>query len=55
MVSAEKIVSVTLTDGDNAQSTLYRLQRGTTLRLHPGPSLLGKHITLSTNYVAAGE
>lgn len=55
MVSAEKVVLVTLHDKDLAQGTLYRLQRGTTLRLHPGPSLLGKHITLYTNYLAIGE
>lgn len=55
MVSAEKIVSVTLHDNDLAQGALYRLQRGTILRLQPGPSLLGKHITLYTNYLTNGK
>lgn len=51
--TAEKVV--TLHDKDLGEGTLYRLQRGTLLRLQPGPSLLGKHITLYTNYLGIGE
>lgn len=47
------VVSVTINYQETGLSTLYRLKKNTTLHIVPGPSLLGKHLALRTNYPAA--
>lgn len=48
-------LSIALNDGVNAESRLYRLKRGTVLRLVPGPSLLGRSAAIWCNYPVAGK
>lgn len=52
--STGEVLSLALNHGEHREGTLYRLKRGTTLRIVPGVSLLGRHISLSTNYPANG-
>lgn len=47
-----EVLSLALNHGEHREGSLYRLKRGTTLRIVPGVSLLGRHIALSTNYPA---
>ena len=49
-----EVLSLALNHGEHREGTLYRLKRGTTLRVVPGVSLLGRHISLSTNYPVKG-
>ncbi|XP_041976010.1 glycogen debranching enzyme isoform X2 [Aricia agestis] len=44
---------ITLEHGEHHDATLYRFDKGTYLQFEPGPSLLGKKVTLYTNYVPA--
>lgn len=50
MVQEGKTVSVTINYEAFDDSKLYRLKKATVLRVVPGESLLGKHITIQTNY-----
>lgn len=43
-------LSLTLNHGEHRESQLFRIQRGSILRFTPGPSLLGKKVTLFSNY-----
>jgi N-terminal domain from the human glycogen debranching enzyme len=45
-----KTVSVTINYQSFDDSKLYRLQKSTVLRIVPGENLLGKHISIQTNY-----
>lgn len=49
------VVSIALQHGVNAEGQLYRLKRGTKLRIVPGSSLLGRHVALYCNYPVTGE
>ncbi|XP_063531956.1 glycogen debranching enzyme-like [Cydia strobilella] len=42
---------LTLAHGEHHDSTIYRFEKGTTIRLCPGPSLLGRKVFLYTNYI----
>lgn len=53
--SAEETLSISINHGVNADSSLFRLRRGTNLRIIPGPSLLGRHVALYCNYPITGE
>lgn len=55
MTKSTEVLSITLNHGVNAEQSLYRLKRGTILRLVPGPSLLGRHVALYCNYPVTGE
>ncbi|KAG5674403.1 hypothetical protein PVAND_004377 [Polypedilum vanderplanki] len=50
MSEESKIVSVKINYQKFEDSTLYRLKKKTVLRVVPGESLLGKHISIQTNY-----
>lgn len=52
MGSEGKTVSVTINYQSFDDSKLYRLKKATVLRVVPGESLLGKHISIQTNYPA---
>jgi hypothetical protein len=45
-----KVVSVKINYQKLEDSTLYRLKKKTVLRVVPAESLLGKHISIQTNY-----
>ncbi|XP_055915816.1 glycogen debranching enzyme isoform X2 [Eupeodes corollae] len=49
-----EIVTIALQQG-NMDSSLFRLKRGSVLRLNPDASLLGKEIILYTNYPGDGK
>lgn len=53
--SSNEVLSIALHHGVNAEGQLYRLKRGTKLRLVPGPSLLGRHVALYCNYPVTGS
>lgn len=55
MTKSADLLSIELHHGVNAEGQLYRLKRGTTLRLVPGPSLLGKNVALYCNYPVTGR
>jgi hypothetical protein len=46
----EKVVSVKINYHKFEDSTLYRLKKNTVLRVVPAENLLGKRITIQTNY-----
>lgn len=50
MLSENKTVSVTISYQKFDDSSLYRLKKKTVLRVVVGESLLGKHISILTNY-----
>lgn len=52
--SSNDLLSIALHHGVNAEGQLYRLKRGTKLRLVPGPSLLGRNVALYCNYPVTG-
>lgn len=52
--SSNEVLSIALHHGVNAEGQLYRLKRGTKLRLVPGPSLLGRYVALYCNYPVTG-
>lgn len=43
-----------INNGENKESTLYRVPNDSTLHIYPGPSLLGKSIVLYCNYPENG-
>ncbi|XP_017867030.1 PREDICTED: glycogen debranching enzyme isoform X1 [Drosophila arizonae] len=47
--------SIPITEGTNAEHVLYRLKRGSKLRVHPDVALLGRKILLHTNFPAEGK
>lgn len=49
------LFSIALHHGIHADGHLYRLKRGTRLRLVPGPSLLGRYVALYCNYPVTGK
>lgn len=53
--TSNDVLSIALQHGVNAEGQLYRLKRGTKLRLVPGSSLLGRHVALYCNYPVTGE
>lgn len=53
--SSNDVLSIALHHGVNAEGQLYRLKRGTKLRLVPGPSLLGRYVALYCNYPVTGN
>lgn len=55
MAKSTEKVSIALHHGVDAEYQLYRLKRGTLLRLVPGPSLLGRNVALYSNYPVTGE
>lgn len=50
-----KTHSIPISEGTQAETILYRLKRGTTLRLHPETALLGKELVLNTNFPEEGN
>lgn len=52
MSSDGKTVSVTINYQEFADSKLYRLKKATVLHVVPGENLLGKRISIQTNYPA---
>lgn len=50
MTGTGEVLSLALHHGEHREGTLYRLKRGTTLRIVPAGSLLGRRISLRTNY-----
>lgn len=52
--SFDELLSIALDHGVHADGHLYRLKRGTKLRLVPGPSLLGRYVALYCNYPVTG-
>lgn len=55
MTKTAENVSIALHHGVNAEHQLYRLKRGTLLRIVPGSSLLGRNVALYCNYPVTGE
>lgn len=55
MTKSADLLSIVLQHGVNAEGQLYRLKRGTKLRLVPAPCLLGKSVALYCNYPVTGE
>lgn len=53
--STSELLSIAIHHGANAEGQLYRLKRGTKLRLIPGPSLLGRYVALYCNYPVTGK
>lgn len=53
--SSNDVLSIALQHGVNAEGQLYRLKRGSKLRIVPGSSLLGRHVALYCNYPVTGE
>lgn len=47
------ILGLTINHNEHLDGTLYRLKRGTRLRIVPGASILGRHVALYTNYPVA--
>ncbi|XP_031629828.1 glycogen debranching enzyme [Contarinia nasturtii] len=50
-----EVLSIALHHGVNAEGQLYRLKRGTKLRLVPAPNLLGRSVALYCNYPVTGS
>ncbi|KAM7344638.1 glycogen debranching enzyme isoform 4-T5 [Cochliomyia hominivorax] len=50
MVKNAKAISIPIREGPNAEHTLYRVKRGSTVHIHPDAGLLGREIVLYTNY-----
>lgn len=48
-------IGVPITEGINAEHTLYRIKRGSTVHVHPDAGLLGREIVLYTNYPEEGK
>lgn len=55
MVKNEKAISIPIKEGPNAEHTLYRVKRGSTVRIHPDAGLLGREIVLYANYPTEGK
>lgn len=55
MTKSVEVLSIALDHGVHADGKLYRLKRGSTLRLVPGPSLLGRRVALYCNYPVTGN
>lgn len=55
MAKSADLLSIVLHHNVNAEGQLYRLKRGTKLRLVPGSTLLGKYVALYCNYPVTGE
>lgn len=53
--SRNEVLSIALHHGVNAEGQLYRLKRGTKLRLVPAASLLGRNVALYCNYPVTGS
>lgn len=52
--SSNEVLSIALHHGVNAEGQLFRLKRGTKLRLVPAASLLGRYVALYCNYPVTG-
>lgn len=52
--TTEETLCIAINHGVNADSSLFRIKRGTHLRIIPGSSLLGKHVALYCNYPVTG-
>lgn len=50
-----EVLCLALNHGEHCEGRLYRLHRGTILRIVPGVSLLGRQISLATNYPVKGD
>ncbi|XP_055387431.1 glycogen debranching enzyme [Condylostylus longicornis] len=50
MANIQRVLSIAYDDKIHAESTLYRVKKGSIVRLTPGPSFLGKEIALYTNF-----
>lgn len=48
------ILTLSLNHGANEEGSLYRLRKGSKLRIVPGPSLLGRYVELLSNYPITG-
>lgn len=55
MTKSTEVISIKLDHGVHGDELLYRLKRGTVLRLVPGSSLLGRHVALYCNYPVTGK
>lgn len=55
MVKNVKAISIPLSEGTNAEHTLYRVKRGSIVHVHPDAGLLGREIVLYTNYPHEGK
>lgn len=55
MVKNAKAISIPITQGTNAEHTLYRVKCGSTVHIHPDAGLLGREIVLYTNYPHDGK
>lgn len=55
MTKPHNIVSISINHKVNAENLLYRLCRGTTLRIIPGPTLLGRRVALYCNLPVTGN
>lgn len=53
--SNNDVLSIALQHGVNAEGQLYRLKRGTKLRIVPGSTLLGRQVALYCNYPVTGK
>ncbi|KAL9916549.1 glycogen debranching enzyme isoform 1-T3 [Glossina fuscipes fuscipes] len=48
-------LSISITEGTNAENFLYRIKRGSVLHVHPEAAILGREIVLYTNYPATDD
>lgn len=55
MVKNAEAISIPITQGTNAEHTLFRVKRGSTVHIHPDAGLLGREIVLYTNYPHDGR
>lgn len=53
--SSNDVLSIAVQHGVNAEGQLYRLKRGTKLRIVPGSSQIGRHVALYCNYPVTGK
>lgn len=55
MSKISNALSISITEGTNAENLLYRIKRGSILHVHPDAAILGREIVLYTNYPATGN
>lgn len=55
MTKTVEILSIRLQKDDNLDNKLYRIKRGSIVRLVPGSSLLGYSCAINTNFPIKGE
>uniref|UniRef100_A0A1A9VSP7 4-alpha-glucanotransferase n=1 Tax=Glossina austeni TaxID=7395 RepID=A0A1A9VSP7_GLOAU len=55
MSNISDALSISITEGTNAENLLYRIKRGSILHVHPDAAILGREIILCTNYPATDD